>query len=143
MKQLIVDNGITKYISFSQILIHLNKNKHKTMKSFISALSLIATLAAASEGDPAYGNHGGAALGAYGSFGLGGMPSDYQNGHRYDPKAAPIKIIGATKYTSESVLGGSNFNSRTKEIMPDFYDQTSHYDDYAHGKHGWKALAKG
>ena len=70
------------------------------MKSFISALALIATLAAASENDPAYYNIGGSGLGAHGTFGLGGMPSDYRGGYKPDPKDAPIKIIGATKYTS-------------------------------------------
>ena len=79
------------------------------MKSF--ALALIATLAAASESSPAYYDVGGAGLGAHGTFGLGGMPEDYKGGNKPDPKAAPIKIIGATKYTSQSVLGGSNYNS--------------------------------
>ena len=113
------------------------------MKSFISALALIATLAAASENDPAYYNIGGSGRGAHGTFGLGGMPSDYRGGYKPDPKDAPIKIIGATKYTSQSVLGGSNFNSKSSEIMPDYYDETSHYDDYEHGKDGWKAMTKG
>ena len=47
------------------------------MKSFISALALVATLAAASENSPAYYNVGGSGLDAHGTFGLGGMPGDY------------------------------------------------------------------
>merc|ERR1712038_1138558 len=66
----------------------------------------------------------------------------YRHG-KPDPMAAPITIIGATKYTSETVMGGSNFNSKSTEIMPDYYDSTSHYDDYAHGKDGWKARNSG
>ena len=111
------------------------------MKAFISALALFATHAAADNqyGMPTggYGGHTNA-----GFFGLGGYPVDYRDG-KPDPMNSAIKIIGATKYTSESVIGGSNFNSKSAEIMPDYYDSTSFYDDYAHGKDGWKAVNRG
>ena len=70
-----LDNGIEKYLNFWNLANQL-EFKHKIMKSFISSLALFASVAYASEGNPAAakaytgvagygGNYGG-----YGGYGV-------------------------------------------------------------------------
>ena len=99
------------------------------MKSFITALALVA-IAEASWGGSGFSGFGGAYNGnGYGAGSYGGAKH-----------GAVGNRLGATNFSSEMVFGKVDRKGTTPRWGA---FKTSHYDNYGHGKNGWKAANRG